>query len=130
MTRSGKVLKKSGYSFLKVFAIFYAITMTVMLGFGIFITVVSKQADSLDTVNFNRQLQVRNDWTQTPFVEINVREGECLEGEDPVFIREWKGTGKGCEMLGNNPRILDYETWDRTVRCTPNRNTGNSQLCP
>jgi hypothetical protein len=44
-----------------------------------------------------------------------IREDKCNYDEEYVFQREWKGTERGCEMLGtgfgNEPEILDYETW-------------------
>ena len=62
------------------------------------------------------------DWEAVPFTSIAMREGGCtLDGEEPVFVRAWDGTERGCETEeGANaaPRDTWKDDGNKLADCT------------
>ena len=80
---------------------------------------------------------VNLDWNRTPFIQMAVREGACLDGEEPLFVKTYLGADQGCYY--NNETIAkatferimadcmdsyDAADWGK-IRCVPcdERNT-------
>jgi hypothetical protein len=57
-----------------------------------------------------------------------VRSKDCNYDEQSVFEKWWGGAELGCQMLGKGlgsgePRIYDYDTWYKKIRCVEDENT-------
>ena len=49
-------------------------------------------------------------WSAVPFVSLEVRNGECEDGEEDVFTRKWLGTERGCET-NEGASAAPRDTW-------------------
>jgi hypothetical protein len=50
----------------------------------------------LSPVNMSSIEQIKEDWSQLPFIFIKTFETPCEEPYVDVFSRTWKGTEEGC----------------------------------
>ena len=55
-----------------------------------------------------RFTQIKDDWRQRPFVDIEIADDSCGGGPSYLFSRQWGGTQRGCEYLGSILTQDDY----------------------
>lgn len=55
-----------------------------------------KSAGDINNVDFDHVIQISEDWTSLPFVEIFSSNVGCEPGDEHVFNYEWAGTVTGC----------------------------------
>jgi len=43
---------------------------------------------------------MKNDWLESPFIDIKVSDSECKDGYEDMFSYEWAGLSAYCKVEG------------------------------
>ena len=81
----------------------------MVLILGILVIYDTYQATKYTSRDLVSVTQITDDWEQTPFVEIEIKDQPCeMFGMESIFERVWRGTKKGCN---NYYGVIPYDQW-------------------
>ena len=73
------------------------ITNFMIIVFGVLAASRASRVHQLTQVQLGLVEQLKDDWSIVPFTSLQLREDNCGDGLEPVFVRRWKGTVDGCD---------------------------------